>query len=73
MATAATQAPDLTQPSWPLRLAAYRGTAFEAAALRSVIADAEKAGDPEYARACQYALDSGDWSDVEFFDAQEAA
>jgi hypothetical protein len=63
--------PDFTeQPSWPLRIAEYRGTFWEADMLISIRDEADRMADGQAASAAQYALDTymdgePDYSDLE--------
>lgn len=58
-------------PSWPLRLAAFRDTHL-AACLASIRDDADRAGDAEWAYEAQYALDSGDLTELDDLIARDA-
>jgi hypothetical protein len=52
--------PDLSQPSWPLRLEQYRDTPWLADCLKSIAADAKRADDLDWYWAAQNALDGHD-------------
>lgn len=65
--------PDLSQPSWPLRLEQYRDTEWLNDCLVSIRDDAKRADNLDWYWAVQAALDTdGDLSELDELIAQEA-
>lgn len=55
---------------WPIRLDACRNTAWQNAALTSILRDAREAGDEDIARAAQGALDGGELDELDWLFAE---
>lgn len=74
MNTFRTIAPDFAATrSWADRLEQYRDGPWLKGCLESILSEADKAGEAEYSAAAQYAIDSGDLSDLDYLIREELA
>lgn len=64
---------ELDSASWPERLEGTWGTAWQQAGLETIRDDARKAGDDDIADAAQYALDTGERDELDWWFAEAEA